>query len=294
MKELLNKLQSVDLKHSTPDDIRTMLEGYPITPIEFIINKGTYILRARCGKGFTKRSELTYCPVKKCTQLQRATLPNKTMFYGVISDDQGHQENARAVCMSECSFLCREGIESIGREYFSISYWEVITPLHVASFITDSTFEDCKSNILLTQLRDAFVKLHKKANSTDEEIAIVQFISDEFAKTVIDKRDYLISATIANDIIEQGGFDGIIYPSVMLGGQGGINISLKPSAVNKKLRYVRVIDHGLYKNRAQSYLRMESVTERSSSTTRYFKQFEDNFIAQKLQVQSISDLPLIS
>ena len=121
MKELLNKLQSVDLKHSTPDDIRTMLEGYPITPIEFIINKGTYILRARCGKGFTKRSELTYCPVKKCTQLQRATLPNKTMFYGVISDDQGHQENARAVCMSECSFLCREGIESIGREYFSIS-----------------------------------------------------------------------------------------------------------------------------------------------------------------------------
>lgn len=138
MESLLNKIQSFDFINSSSNDVRILLEGYPIIPIEFVISKGAYVLRARCGKGFTKRSELTYCPVEKCSQLQRATLPNKTMFYGVISYDQEHQENARAVCMSECSFLCREGLESIGREYFSISYWEVIKPLHVASFITDS------------------------------------------------------------------------------------------------------------------------------------------------------------
>lgn len=48
------------------------------------------------------------------------------MFYGVISDDQSHLENARAISCAECSKLTRAGLESIGREKFTLSYWEVV------------------------------------------------------------------------------------------------------------------------------------------------------------------------
>lgn len=78
------------------------------------------------------------------------------MFYGVISDDQAHLENARAISISECSKLTREGKESIGREKFTLSYWEVIKPLRVVSFIADSTFPEVQNNKLLNDLAVVF------------------------------------------------------------------------------------------------------------------------------------------
>ena len=65
--------------------------------------------------------------------MQRATLKGQTMFYGVISDDQSHQENARAIVTGECSKLCREGTSSVGRETITLSHWEVVKPLHIVS-----------------------------------------------------------------------------------------------------------------------------------------------------------------
>lgn len=36
-----------------------------------------------------------------------------------ISDDQNHQESVRAICACGCSSLCKEGADSIGREFLS-------------------------------------------------------------------------------------------------------------------------------------------------------------------------------
>lgn len=123
-----SKLRHLDLEHATSDDVRELLLGCKLAAVEATIPPGICILRARRGHHFTKREEMTYCPAKYCHTMQRASLVNQTMFYGVISDNQSHLENARAICTVECSELCKNGLYSIGRETFTLSHWVVEKP----------------------------------------------------------------------------------------------------------------------------------------------------------------------
>lgn len=289
---ILDRLKQIDFKDNTPEDVIRILQLRPIPIILSTVNKGVFILRSRKGGYFTKRSQMTYCPVEKCNSLQRATLAGNTMFYGVISDNQSHLENARAISISECSTLCREGISSIGREKFSISYWEAIKPLNVVSFIADTTFPEVRNNILLNDLREAFKKVSK--SFVEEDVNVFRFISSEFSKVVKDKEEYLISATIATSILNnEVQIDGIMYPSVQLGGLAGLNIALSPRSVNRKLRFIRIIDNTLYKNREQSYLRMEKVTERWSRTIVLRNDISNQYLKKMLDIDSLSILPLL-
>lgn len=136
--------------------------------------------------------------------------------------------------------------------------------------------------------RDVFRKLL----FTDQEKDLIRFISNEFSKIVTDNKEYLISATISSDIINNTEIDGIIFPSVQLGGQAGLNIALSTKAVNSKLRFIRTIGHTLYKNRDKSLLRMEKVTE-NKCKTKDLNQFNNQIILNELNIKSIKELPLI-
>lgn len=285
----LDALIKIDYITSTPDDVRNILADLTILCVPFYIRKGIYILRGRRGSGYTKRSQMTYCPAEKCFSMQRATLKGQTMFYAVISDNQSHQENARAIVTGECSKLCREGTSSIGRETISLSHWEIVKPLHVVSLINNETFTEVKDNIILNQLRDAFTLFHGEQKSSDEEKEISKFISSEFAKKVNSDNEYLISATIATDIVKDMGFDGIVYPSVPMGGQAGLNIAITPKAVNRKLKFRRTLEQTLYKNRGQSFVRLEKADGKKIP----HKQCPDSLIEKELNIESIFDLPIV-
>lgn len=287
--EVLEKLHNINFEKNTPEDVRKILSNISIPIVPFYIRKGICILRGRRGGGYIKRSQMTYCPVNKCISMQRATLSGHTMFYGVISDDQSHLENARAIVASECSKLCREGISSIGRETFSVGQWEVVKPLRVVSFINDNTYENVNSNALLNQLRDAFIHFHGERSSSTEEKDLSRFISSEFSKVVKDDYEYLISATIATDIINDMTFDGIAFPSVQLSGQAGLNIALIPKAVNRKLKFKRTLEQTLYKNEGHSFLRIEKAEGKELDR----KQVPDSYIEKELNINSLSDLPVI-
>lgn len=288
--DIIEQLKSINFENAEPNDILNILHSVTLPTISSEVIKGTYILRTRKGDGYTKRSQMTYCPIRLCTSIQRATLAGQTMFYGVISDDQAHLENARAISISECSKLTREGKKSIGREKFTISYWEVIKPLNVVSFIADTTFSEVQNNKLLNNLRDAF----KRSSFTNQEKDLIRFISNEFSKDVINNKEYLISATISSDIINnpEKATDGIIFPSVQLGGQAGLNIALSTKAVNSKLRFKRTIGHTLYKNRDKCLIRMEKVTENKGKTI-FFNQFDNEIILNELNINSLKELPFI-
>lgn len=81
-----------------------------------VASKGFTIVRARRGDGYRTQTEVSYKTASLCKTAQRASLPNQTIFYGVLSDDERHLENARAICVAECSSLFREGILAAGRE----------------------------------------------------------------------------------------------------------------------------------------------------------------------------------
>ena len=288
--DVLKKLQNIDLTNSTPNAIRSLLKDLTILCVPFFLRKNVYILRGRRGSGYTKRSEMTYCPPEKCTSMQRATLAGQTMFYGVISDDQSHQENARAIVTSECSKLCHEGITSFGRETITVAHWEVIKPLHVVSLINDETFADIQNNALLNQLREAFIQFHGEHKSTNAEKEISRFICSEFSKVVKDEKNYLISATVATDIIKDMRFDGIVFPSVQLGGQAGLNIALTPKTVNHKLKFLRTFEQTIYKNGDSSFVRIEKVNGKKIRSSALLP---DNVIEEQIKIKKLSDLPII-
>ena len=60
MESVLTSLKSLDLKNSTIEDVREHLNQLPIPYTTVPIQEGVYILRARGGKGFTKRKDMTY------------------------------------------------------------------------------------------------------------------------------------------------------------------------------------------------------------------------------------------
>lgn len=263
MNEFLEKLRNLDLADSSSEDVRKLLIHLPVSYISYVIQPGILISRARKGKGFVASSDMTYCPVEYCKQMQRANLENDTMFYGVVSDNQSHLENARAICISECSLLCRNGKTSVGKEYFCISQWEVVKPIRVVSFISDNTYPEVKNNLLLNQMRDAFELAHKNDYSKDN-VEVARLISTEFSKVVTDSSEYLVSATIANDIIHELNYEGIVYPSVQLGGQAGLNVALSTTSVDDKLKFCRVLENGYYKKGDKSFGRIERVSSYGS------------------------------
>lgn len=290
MNEYIEKLKSLDFSKSTSKDVREILVHLPISYMSYTIQPGILVSRARKGKGYKTAEETTYCPVEYCKQMQRATLANDTMFYGVVSDDQSHLENARAICVSECSSLCREGLESVGKEYFCISQWEIVQPIRVVSFVADDTFSKVSDNSLLNQMRNSFVLAHKNDYSR-ENTEVARLISSEFSKVVADSSEYLVSATIANDIIHELKYDGIVYPSVQLGGQAGLNVALAPIAADSKLKFCRVLEHGFYKKGTKSILRIERTSFAGSPFQTVNDDVSDAFICQDLGISNISQLP---
>lgn len=290
MESSLSNLQNLDLKNSTADDVRKMLVQLPVSFLTFKILPNVVISRARKGRDYRTAKETTYCPIEYCKNIQRATLANDTMFYGVLSDDQEHLENARAICVSECSALARSGRESVGREYFCISQWLVKEPLNVVSFIADNTYEDVVDNALLNQLRALFIKNHQNDYSL-ESIELARYISKDFSKLVVDNHDYLISATLANDCIHGMGYDGIVYPSVQLGGQAGLNIALSPTAVDEKLDFWRVLGHGYYKNKEHGIVRIERVSV-NGQPFQMVENITDECICKELNVTQLENLKI--
>ena len=138
-------------------------------------------------------------------------------------------------------------------------------------------------------MRKAFLLVHK--NSSLEEKALAHFISDDFSKNVVDDYEYMFSATLTSEIIADMGFDGVVYPSVRLSGQAGLNIALKPSVADTKLDFIQVVEQVLYKNKDHSINRIENVTPKGQ-TTKAQIQFPDGIILKQLGIISLEDLPI--
>ena len=285
---LVEELRSLDLQSASPKDVFDILGSYQLETMIVDIPKDVYIIRSRRGFGFTTAEEMTYCPVRYCTSLQRASLPHNTMFYGVISDDQSHQENARCISCCESSTLVRKGKDSIGRENFTLSHWVVIEPLRVMSFVTDNTFPSVKNNNLLNRLRKKIVE----SSGSIEDEDFIHFISEEFSKVVRNNKEYLISASLTTYMTNIFGLDGIVYPSVQMAGQAGLNIALSPDAADKKIRFIRTLGQSFYKNKNKSIIRLEHVTEFGGQTIP-ISNIPDDYIIQNLQIRTLDELPLV-
>lgn len=295
--EALEKLKNLDLKYSTKEEVSMLfstLEDIPAVVIT-LPEESKIITRTRMGRGFYTSTELSYCPVSKCGNIQRATLPNETAFYGCLADDEKHLENGRILGIYECSRLAQQGIKSIGREYITASQWEILRPLKVLSFINDKTFPETNNRSKIINL---FVKQYKSGHVNDSPLIheTGDFLTSEFCKKV-DKDcnyEYLITATVIHDLLysPEHNFDAVAYPSVPAEGQLGINIAIKPSAADTKLSLYRVIDQSFFKYKDKSILRIDKGFDNQRHMLSG-QQYGDDIVCGQLGIHSIKELPII-
>lgn len=259
--EVIQKLRGIDLSLYPFNEVRSLVQEFQsIKVIRITIEPGAIISRVRKGNGYKSRKELSYPPVESCQSCQRANLPNSTMFYGTISDSKSPTVDNRAIAMSECSSLAREGKESKGIEYFTISNWCTRKTLRLATIVDDKVFENISNNTLLQVAKSKYDEF--KILPEYEEYA--RFVAAEFSKPVEKDYEYLISAAIAYAYVHLSNFDGIMYPSVRIGGQMGMNIALKPDVADSSLALQNVGELVYYKNGERGIVIVDKLAELQS------------------------------
>ncbi|WP_130868003.1 RES family NAD+ phosphorylase [Chryseobacterium indologenes] len=88
---------------------------------------------------------------------------------------------------------------------------------------------------------------------------IQTYLAEEFAKEDITANfDYMILA-IFSEIATKNGFDGIIFPSVRVSGEG-FNIAITPKAT-KKLRLIVAGECSLYKHKDRTVIGNDAIIE---------------------------------
>jgi hypothetical protein len=295
---------------STPTEIldklrRLNLSSYPVTEVQelirrlgknvfliFTLHYGKVLTRARPGNGYTHVSELTYLPQDKNKKYQRASTPNRTMFYGTIVQDGESLETTRMIAACECSSLLRGGKDTKGIESITYGRWSVIRDINLVVILSEDVYADAPNNPLLQELQDALTAFIRTAPETEESAKfIANFFANEFAKKDIqDDFDYFLSAIFTEIITNDLGFDGVMYPSVQSGGQWGFNVAIKPETVDNNMILDIVLETILYKNEECALLLDDKISGLSTWELVDTPQLSQEEICKHLHIDSLNEI----
>lgn len=290
MKEIIQKLRAFDLNDEFKNqEIRTLLLQLTMPIVPAKIEKENVIIRLRRGWGYKEEKDMSYKPMQLCDKYQRASLLNQPVFYGVLSDDQEHLENATAIGIGECSLLVNQGENSIGRENITSSQWRLKQDIRVACIICNDSYRVVDNNKLLEIIQQA----SKTFDNTIELLDTISFVEREFTKKVFNEKDYKISATIADILLNEYNYEALAYPSVKFNGQIGLNLAIRPDVVDSKLELFRILELCYYKNAAKGIFRIESyynIEKRYKQKVCHFPTF---MLCNKIGIDTIEELPIV-
>ena len=290
-KEIIEKLKGLDLSTYPFNEIQTLIGEFDgLKVVRLPLEPNTLITRLRRGRGYFERKDVGYPPRKFCNKCQRATLPGQTMFYGTLSDSNLASVDNRAIALSECFTLTKQGKESKGIEHFTVSNWVVVKDIRVVAIVDDVTFESVSNNELLQSLKKIYCDL--KTEPDFDEYA--RFVAEEFSKVVENEYDYLISAAIADAYVNRVKFDGIAYPSVRMGGQAGMNLALKADIADERLMLYRTAEMTLYKNGEKSLAVIDRVSDMQSWNYNDTLQNENIDVLAHIGVSDLAELEEIN
>ena len=257
--EIIEKLETIDLKSYPKEEIIALISKFgKVGAIITTLHEGKRIIRARINednKHFKSVSELSYKPQKYNTTYQRASTPQKTMFYGSIVPEilgKTEPETARITTLYELSEFVR-AIDTVGTQRITYSVWAVCKDVELVSLIHYKNFE--RPTELLKKLQvDYEIFISQFPELKQISLDITKFLGEQFAKPVNSSNDYnyMISA-IYSEMIINFGFDGVLYPSVKLAGEG-INIAIKPEIIGEKVKFVHAGECTIYKNKKEVFV----------------------------------------
>ena len=254
---LIDSLKNLDLSTYPDKEIRTLLgEIGRFSTLELYFHRGREVMRARVNENeeirYRKKSDLSYKPQQFNITYQRASTPNRTMFYAsCLSENPNDNEiqTMRIPCILESIPEMRDNNSSFFKK-ISLGIWEVIDDLKLFPIILNESYY--KKTFFLKDLVDYY----KRSNVLFDQILseksekIQLFLANEFAKENIKNNyDYMISA-IFTELMTENKYDGIFYPSVRTGGKG-FNIAITPKAT-EKLRLIVAGECSVYKHKMET------------------------------------------
>ena len=258
MHELIEKFKKLKLEDYPEDLIKNLITEIgkiPIMRSEYHENKIIYRARPNDNEDddFSNISDLSYKPEKYNNSYQRASTPNRTMFYGALIPEDAREDlneniikDERAIGAFEVVKFLRDLKIKEGEKVISYGVWRVKSTISTLSII-QSDFSKLKVNWLKTVATNFYNRLENHPDFKEKTLIIQDFLAREFSKHVAEGEDYnyMISGLFSHKACELG-VDGILYPSVKMKGRG-LNIALTPECVDSKLSLVGAIKCKVYK-----------------------------------------------
>lgn len=258
--ELLDAIKVGDENTDELYEIFRMVKDFDCPVIRFDIYSGSGLIRQRVnktGEDFDKVSELNYPPIDCVTGYERANVPYQPMFYACSFPTDYNNEKTpppRVVSLQETSSFYRDKAAS-GIERSTVSRWEVVKDLELVAlpFLADYTMA-CKD---IKTIKEEWTKAVEENTLNRDGLELVEYMAKEIGKTFTSNVEYFKIANFVNYLLNVNektkDADGIIYPSVPAAGSG-FNVAIKPSVVDKKIRFVGASLSHLLKKGEESYL----------------------------------------
>ena len=240
VKQKLNMISNSEDNTNELYFIFNSFEGEILPIIRINIEAGAYVVRQRINdkdKVFSNVSDLSYPPVHCCYNYGRANLPYHSMFYCCSFSGDKDAPLPRYITLLETSDFVKD-TESVGIQRATCSRWDIIEKLELLALPFSDNYERPVGTI--EQIKKEWEELKCKTNINKDALNLVEYMSDEVAKEVVENINYFKIANFIYYLLYMNkstcNSDGIIYPSVAAGGEG-FNIVLKPEAVDKKLKF---------------------------------------------------------
>jgi len=183
------------------------------------------------------------------------------MFYATSipeNVEKGELDNTRIIGVAETIPMLRDKNKS-GYQKISFGRWYVKEDIDLLAIVHKDTYLN-ESNYTkeLVEAYKGFIKKTPK-EIADKSLEFQNFLADEFAKeTINEDYDYMISA-IFTELATKNGIDGILYPSVRVGGKG-FNIAITPKATEKLGLFVAG-ECSIYKLKNHSVMGNDAIIE---------------------------------
>jgi hypothetical protein len=294
---IIDQLKNLDLKTYPKEEVLSLLGkvgkiGYVVVTF----HKGKSVMRARPNyndERFESKNDYSYKPQELNKTYQRASTPKQTMFYATALPDNilpGELDNMRIIGLAESIPMLRDKTKS-GYQKISFGRWTVKEDLHLLAIVhKDKYAEESNYTKELAQAYKQFIST-ASTNIQERSFAFTSFLADEFSKEEISgDYDYMISA-LFTELVIQKGLDGVLYPSVRVGGKG-FNLAITPEAT-KKLQLCVAGECSIYKLKERVIIGNDAVVELEGTEQMFslkdIDRLEKECLAE-LGVSSINDL----
>lgn len=204
----------------------------------------------KIGEIFTSENDISYREdINNIDKYGRANAPFQSMFYGAIPTSK--IKYSRITSLIETSEIFRDIPKNklVDANFMmTLGKWEIKKPLKLIDLVFNKNNIETIEDIKLSNEDAKKVIAESFPDNTEQIELILEFFSDEFAKTDIkSNNDYKISCIYSQMALNQG-VDGIIYPSVRTKAMG-YNIALTPISVNASLQLTKASMHKIEKDK---------------------------------------------